>query len=212
MIEALSEWESKALLGASLPRPRESLTRTIDEAIAFARELGVPVVAKSSGVAHKSDANLVRLGLDAVSIAQCWDDLAAAGDGTVLVAEQMTGELELLVGGVRDPQFGPLVSVGVGGVAAEVFNDVVFVLAPPEDGELDSMLDELQAAPLLAGHRGRIPLDRSALTEIVQAVANLFDQDASVVEIDCNPVLVVGGRPIVIDALVVRELTDGVDR
>jgi len=209
MSEQLSEWESKALLGQRLPRPRELLSRASAEAVDFAAQIGGPVVAKASGVAHKSDAQLVRLGLDATSLAACWDELATAGDGTVLVAEQVVAELELIVGGLRDPQFGPLVSLGLGGVAAEVFDDVVFVLAPPEPGELDAAIAELRIAPLLAGHRGRPPVDRQALAEIVDAVADLLTSDPGVVEIDCNPVMVSGGRPVVVDALVVRTAVDG---
>lgn len=212
MNELLSEWESKALLGARLPRPRELLSRDCGEALEFAARVGGPVVAKASGVAHKSDARLVRLGLDATSLAACWDELAAAGDGAVLVAEQITAELELIVGGLRDPQFGALVSVGLGGVAAEVFDDVVFVLAPPERGELDAALAELRAAPLLAGHRGQPPVDRHMLGVIVDSVAELLAGDSDVVEIDCNPVMVAGGRPVVVDALVVRARRGGRDR
>lgn len=204
MTEILSEWESKQLLGAQLPRPRELLTTTVREAVDFATRLQVPVVAKASGVAHKSEAHLVRLGLDVTSLAVCWDELADAGDGTVVVAEQVIGELELIVGGLRDPQFGPLVSVGLGGAATEVFDDAVFVLAPVEPGELEAAIAELRAAPLLNGHRGRPPVDRSALADIVDAVGGLLERDERVVEVDCNPVMVAEGRPVVVDALVVR--------
>ena len=205
MTTALSEWESKELLGPGLPRPRERRTTGVEDAAAFAVEVAGPVVAKASGVAHKTEGGLVRLDLDADALGSCWAELADAGDGTVLVAEQVRGELELIVGGLRDPQFGPLVSVGLGGVATEVFADVAFVLAPPEPGELDRALDRLRAAPLLDGHRGQRAVDRAALHAVVDAVAGLLHRDPSVVEIDCNPVLVVDGRPIVVDALVVRH-------
>ena len=202
-MKALSEWASKAALG-DIPRPVERLTRSVADAVAFARQLGRPVVAKASDVAHKSEFSAVRLGLDAERLARAWPELAALGDGTVLVAEQVEAELELIVGGIRDPQFGPVVSVGLGGVAAEVLNDVVFLLAPLEPGELDRALGELRGAELLKGHRGRVPLDRAALAKIVDAVAHLLVVDESVVEIDCNPVLVSRGKPVVADALVVK--------
>jgi acetate---CoA ligase (ADP-forming) subunit beta len=201
----LSEWESKAALGPRLPRPREALTRTKEEAAAFARELAGPVVAKASGPSHKSEAGLVRPGLDEQSLAVCWDELASAGDGTVLVAEQVSAELELIAGGVRDPQFGPLVSIGLGGVAAEVFRDTAFILAPPEPDEIEQAIATLRCAPLLEGFRGRPPVDKSALQSIVDAIANLLLTDESVVEVDCNPVLVRGGKPLVVDALVVKR-------
>src|SRR5215471_5115026 len=115
----LSEWDSKALLGA-VPRPLEALTRSRDEAAAFARSLDGPVVAKASGVGHKTERNAVRMNAE---VALVWDELAALGDGRVLVAEQVSSELELIAGGLRDPQFGPVLSIGLGGVAAEALDD-----------------------------------------------------------------------------------------
>lgn len=202
---ALSEWESKELLGPDLPRPRERRVRSAEEAAAFASSLGRPVVAKASGVAHKSDRGLVRLGLDARGAAACFEELARAGDGTVIVAEEVAGELELIVGGVRDPQFGPVGTVGLGGVAAEVDPDVAFILLPPEPGELDRAIAGLRAAPLFDGYRGRPPVDREALAGILGAIGRLLEEDPRVVEVDCNPVIVSGGRPVVVDALVVLE-------
>jgi len=202
-VRTLSEWASKAALG-DIPRPVERLTRSAGEAVSFARQLGRPVVAKAGDLAHKSDFGAVRMDLDPERLAAAWPELAALGDGTVLVAEQVQAELELIVGGLRDPQFGPVVSVGLGGVAAEVFGDVVFLLAPPEPGELERALGELRGAALLNGHRGRPPLDRAGLARIVDAVSHLLIEDETVLEIDCNPVLVSAGRPLVADALVVK--------
>lgn len=201
----LTEWDSKRLLGPDLPTPREERTTSVPQAVAFAEEVGGPVVAKASGVAHKSDGGLVRLGLDPDGLAACWEELAAAGDGTVLVAEQVRGDLELIVGGSRDASFGPLVTIGVGGVAAEVFDDVAVLLSPPEPGELDRALRGLRGARLLDGYRGGTPVDRDALAKIVDLVAGLLAAEPAVVEIDCNPVLVCDGRPVVLDALVVLE-------
>jgi hypothetical protein len=198
----VNEWESKRLLG-DIPRPREALTGSREEAVAFARSLGVPVVAKASGVEHKTERGGVRLGADLGAV---WEELAALGDGRVLVAEQIAGELELIAGGLRDPQFGPLVSLGLGGVAAEVFHDVAFLLAPPAPGELEKAIARLRCAPLLNGHRGRPPVDRAALQRILDAIAGLLLRDPEVVEVDCNPVLVRAGCPLVVDALVVKRV------
>ena len=199
----MTEWEAKQRLG--VPTPRERLTRTRDDAAGFASFLAGPVVAKASGLAHKTEAGAVRFGLDPGGVARVWDELAALGDGTVLVAEQVRGELELIVGGFRDPQFGPVVSVGAGGIAAEVFGDAAFVLSPVEPGELDRALAGLRASRLLDGWRGAPPVDRAALAGIVDAVGRLLAVDPSVVEVDCNPVLISGGRPLVLDALVVTR-------
>ena len=201
---ALSEWESKLALG-DLPRPRERLTATAAEAVAFARTLGGPVVAKASGPVHKTERGGVRTRLGPEGLASVWEELAALGDGRVLVAEQVEADYELIVGGVRDPQFGPVVSVGLGGVAAELLRDVTFLLAPPRPGELELALAELRCAPLLRGWRGAPPADRAELTRIVAAVSRLLEEDEEVVEVDCNPVMVRGGQPLVVDALVVRR-------
>lgn len=199
----MTEWEAKQRLG--VPTPRERLTHTRDDAAGFASFIGGPVVAKASGVAHKTEAGAVRFGLDPQGVARVWDELAALGDGSVLVAEQVRGELELIIGGVRDPQFGPVVSVGLGGVAAEAFGDAAFILAPVEPGELDRALAGLRSRRLLDGWRGSPAVDRAALGEIVDAVGRLLAEDESVLEVDCNPVLVSSGRPLVLDALVVTR-------
>jgi acetate---CoA ligase (ADP-forming) subunit beta len=199
-VRPLTEWESKSLLG-DVPRPREALTRSRAEAVAFAAAIGGPVVAKASGVVHKTEHGGVRVDADVDAV---WDHLAILGDGTVLVAEQVRGELELIAGGMRDPQFGPIVSIGLGGVAAEVLQDVAFLLAPTAPGELDQAIGRLRAAPLFDGHRGRSPVDRARLQRILDAIGGLLVADPDVVEIDVNPILVVDGCPLVVDALVVR--------
>ena len=202
-ITELSEWDSKQRL-AGLPTPREVLTTTVEEAIDACEDLGGRVVCKASGVAHKSELGLVRIGLDAAGVRSNWEELAAGGDGTVLCAELVSGELELIVGGLRDPHFGPVVSIGIGGVATEVFGDIAVILAPPEPGELDEALATLRGATLLRGYRGSQPVDIAALEQVVMAVSNLLETDPSVVEVDCNPVLISNGKPLVLDALVVR--------
>ncbi len=209
-MKTLSEWDSKQRLGKGLPRPAEALTRSRLEAEQFAATIKGPMVAKASGVAHKTEGGLVRLGLKAADIGDAWDELAAAGDGSVLIAEQISAELELIVGGYRDAAFGPLVTIGIGGVAAEIFGDVVAILAPPEEGEVAKAVSRLTGKKLLRGIRGRPPVDLVALGRIVGAVADLLCTDPMVAEIDCNPVMVRDGAPVVADALVVlNEARDG---
>lgn len=202
-MRTLNEWDSKQRLGDRLPRPAEILATSRAQARQFAVEVKGPVVAKASGVAHKTEAGLVRLGLAADTIGDVWDELAAAGDGTVLLAEQINAELELIVGGYRDPGFGPLVTIGIGGIAAEIFSDVVAILAPAEEGEVATAVSQLAGRKLLQGIRGGAPVDLAALGHIVDAVAELLCADEAVSEIDCNPVMVCNGKPVVADALVV---------
>ena len=201
-MKTLSEWESKRRL-ADLPYPREALTGSREEAERFVSALGKPVVAKASGVAHKTEGGLVRFGVTASTVGPIWDQLAAAGDGKVLLAEQVAAELELIVGGYRDPSFGPLVIIGIGGIAAEIFGDVVALLAPPEPGEVANAVAQLSGRKLLQGIRGGPPVDIDALARVVDTVARLLVEDPSVAEVDCNPVMVCQGAPMVVDALVV---------
>ena len=201
-LRALSEWESKQRLRA-LPLVPERRTTSLNDAAIAVAELRVPLVAKASGVAHKSDRGLVRLRLTPREVLEAWPELAGAGDGSVLVAEYIAGELELVVGGTRDPHLGPAVTVGLGGVATEAFGDTVTVLAPPEPGEVRSALSRLRGAALLQGYRGSTPVDLTALTTIVEAVSALLTEDGDVMEIDCNPVIITNGKPTVVDALVV---------
>lgn len=204
-MKVLSEWESKLALGPGLPRARERLTRSAAEAREFADGLGMPVVMKASGIAHKSDRDGVRVGVLGIEVDLHWEQLAALGDGRVLVAEQLRGELELILGGVRDKQFGPVLTIGIGGIAAEVQPDVAFLLAPLAAGELEKGISRLRGAVLLNGHRGRPVVDRAGLSAILDAIGRLLVEDERVVEIDCNPVIVCRGKPVVADALVVRR-------
>lgn len=201
-MKTLSEWESKRRL-PDLPYPQEALAVSRDKAQEFVAALGKPMVAKASGVAHKTEGGLVRFGVSAQTVGPIWDELAAAGDGTVLLAEQVSAELELIVGGYRDPSFGPLVTIGIGGIAAEIFGDVVALLAPPEPGELAAAVKQLSGHKLLQGIRGGPPVDIGALARIVDSVAGLLVDDPMVAEVDCNPVMVCKGKPLVVDALVV---------
>jgi hypothetical protein len=200
---SLSEAASFALLPL-LPRPRFVHTDDPFVAVSFA-DTCAAVVAKVSGVAHKTEVRGVRVGLNAAALESCFGELAALGDGTVVVVEQVSLDAELIVGALRDEQFGTVITVGLGGVIAEAFHDVSIVLAPPEAGELDAALDQLRSAALINGFRGRAPLNRTALAAIVDAVSELMDTNPDVLEIDVNPVGVVDGLPVVLDCLVVMK-------
>ena len=156
-MSALNEWDSKMRLGDQLPRPAERLASSREQAQQFAASVDCRIVAKASGVVHKTESGLVRLGLGPDDVGDAWEALAAAGDGNVLLAEQLDAELELIVGGYRDASFGPLVTIGMGGIAAEIFGDVVAILAPPEAGEVATAVNRLSGSRLLDGIRGGPP-------------------------------------------------------
>jgi acetyltransferase len=202
----LSEWDSKELLGPGIPRPREERVRSLAEALEAAERIGYPLFLKASGVAHKSDLGLVKKIVDAGNLQEVIQRFFEAGDGSVILAEEVHGDLELVVGGLRDPQFGALVSVGFGGIATELLADVAFLLYPFEPTELQMALDRLQGSKLLRGFRGLKSLDVEGLVSILCAVGSLLERDQSVMEVDCNPVIVCEGEPVVVDALVARRL------
>jgi acyl-CoA synthetase (NDP forming)/GNAT superfamily N-acetyltransferase len=172
------------------------VARSTDEAVRCAQAIGFPVVVKaaSPGVVHKTDQGLVATGLhdddevrDAVARFQ-----ATLMDTTtpVLIQPQVPHGVELLVGGYRDPTFGPLVMVGAGGVETEIAADRSFLLPPVTDVDAAASLRSLRAWPLLAGFRGASPADHRAVERIVQSVARLLQDVPEVTELDLNPVIV----------------------
>jgi acyl-CoA synthetase (NDP forming) len=183
-------------------------------AVAAARRFGGPVVLKldAVGLAHKSDLGGVALGLrgdDAVYGAALTlletgrrHGLAVRG---LLVEAMATPGVELIVGLRRDPQFGPAVVVGLGGILTEVLDDVAIRLAPLDEVAADAMLDELRGARLLRGVRGRRPVDRGALVAILVALGRLGMERPDLLEVDLNPVIASESGALAVDALVVME-------
>src|SRR5438477_12129132 len=172
-MSTLSEVDSKRLLArCGVPVLEEHTAADPDAAVAAAERLGFPVVAKLCGdtIAHKTERGLVRLGLrDAESVRAAATELLAAarpddGPVEVLVAPMVRGTRELIAGLGRDPQFGPCVMLGVGGVLAEAVGDVVFRLAPITDRDAQDMIDDLATQRILGPFRGEPPIDRDALT------------------------------------------------
>ena len=208
----LSEDESKRVLaefGATFAR--ESIAHDATEAGQAADAIGYPVVVKLVGerLAHKSERGLVRLSLrDRAAVQDAANDLLSlrrADDGQValLVAQQVGGNRELLVGMVRDPLFGPVVVVGVGGVTAEAVGDIQMRLAPLSRADLDDMLDSLAAHELFGEFRGLGALSRDALWTTVHAVAQTAVARPDIESIDINPVIVTPtGDAIAVDALI----------
>jgi acyl-CoA synthetase (NDP forming) len=209
---ARSEADSLVLLArAGVPVLVPRLAADGEEAVAAARDVGFPIVLKvdATGLPHKADVGAVRIGLadeDAVRAAAA--DLlalplpAGATRHGLLVAAHLSGT-ELIVGGRRDPIYGPLVIVGLGGILAEVLDDVAVRLAPVDPAEAETMLDELRGRAVLAGVRGRPGIDRAAVVEAIVRVANVLVDDETILEVDCNPVISGPDGTAAVDALVV---------
>jgi acetyl-CoA synthetase (ADP-forming) len=211
MARTLSEVESKRLLAAhGVPVLDERLVTTADEAVAAADELGYPVVAKLCGdaVAHKTERGLVRLRLsDAGAVRAATEELLAAArpeDGAlgVLVAPMVSGNRELIAGLTRDPQFGMTLMLGVGGVLAEAVADVAFRLVPVERVDAEELIDDLTTQRLLGEFRGEPAVDRDALVDVLVGLSRAATSTPELVSADVNPLIVVDGRPVAVDALV----------
>ena len=122
----------------------------------------------------------------------------------MLVAAMVSGIRELIAGVVRDPQFGPCVMLGVGGVLAEAVADVAFRMAPLTTVDAHELIDDLRSQALLGPLRGEPPVDRERLAAILTALGAAVADDPSILSIDLNPLIVAGGEPIAVDALVER--------
>jgi acyl-CoA synthetase (NDP forming) len=210
--QPLPEPESLARLeAAGLPVLRSTHAVDADGAVAAAVELGFPAVLKidAVGLAHKSDIGAVQLGLvDEPAVRAAATELLAmrlpAGVRArgLLVSRQLAG-VELIVGGRRDPTFGPIVIVGLGGILAEVLDDIAIRLAPLDATMAGEMLDELRGAAVLAGARGRAGIDRAAVVAAVVALGDLLVADPTIREVDCNPLISGPHGTAAVDGLVV---------
>jgi acyl-CoA synthetase (NDP forming) len=213
--KTLNEIESKALLKAyGIRCAREAVARNEREAVAIARRIGYPVVAKavSAAFAHKSDFGGVVVGLGsdkAVRVAYAQITRAAqkrarvALDG-VLIARQMSDGLELVLGSTRDREMGPVVLFGAGGVELELHRDVALAVPPLDERTALALIERTQVATLLQGYRGRPALDRDAVIKALIGLSRLvIDAGPRIESIDVNPFLVRRRGGIALDALVV---------
>jgi succinyl-CoA synthetase beta subunit len=207
----LAEHESLALLGEfGVPTVDEAVVDTAAHAATVADTLGYPVVVKLTGptITHKTERGLVRLGLQtSTEVRDAADDLLAAArsdDGTValIVAPMVRGTRELITGLHTDPQFGPVVMVGIGGVWAEAIADVAVRLAPLDGPDGLEMLDDLRTQALLGPFRGDPPVDRNAVAGVLTALCDLHSAHPEVHSVDVNPLVIVDGQPVAVDALV----------
>ena len=196
MPKTLSEFESKQLLaGYGVPVPEERLAETPEN------------------IAHKTERNLVRLGLDSETAvrAAAVELLAAArpedGDVQALVAPMISGRRELIAGVIVDPQFGPCVMLGLGGIFAEALEDVAFAVAPLDDIDAQELISALENQKLLGAFRGEPAVDRSSLAKQLLGLSAIAEQRPDVLSIDLNPLIICDGQPVIVDALV--ELAEG---
>jgi acetyltransferase len=214
----LDEYVSKKLLADyGIPSCKEILTHSEEEAVCAAEEMGYPVVLKacSADIPHKSELGLVKISLSnsddvkrayqalVTTVAQKASQARLEG---ILVQEMVKDGVELALGVIHEPRFGPVIMCGLGGIFIEVLKDVSWRMAPVTPSQARSMLQELKGYPLLAGVRGRPPADMDALTDAIVRLSHLaVGLSDQVKEIDLNPLMVLSQRKGVkaVDALVV---------
>ncbi len=207
------EWLEPAELGTlcdcyGIPLAPAVAAPSIEAAVRAARGLGGDVALKAvaPGLVHKTEAGGVRLGLrgpGAVRRAarEMRDAVVRAGHEppTYLVQQMAPAGVEMLVGVVHDPQFGPVLACGAGGTAVELVHDVAVRITPIGDGDAHDMLRSLQTFPLLDGYRGAPKADVAALEDLLVRVSALVEAHPQIAELECNPVMVTGTGATVVD-------------
>jgi acyl-CoA synthetase (NDP forming) len=208
----LTEVEAKQLLAeAGLPVVETRFAASRDEAVAVAGQLGYPVVLKvvSAQIAHKSDVGGVKLNLaSADEVAVAFDAIMAAArkaapDATIDgVSVQRMAEpgIEVIAGMSTDPQFGPVLMFGLGGVLVEVLKDVAFRVVPITGRDARQMIREIQGFPVLQGYRGQAPADLDALEALLLKLSTFIEGHPQVAELDLNPVFAYANGALAVDA------------
>ena len=204
--------ETVAMLQAcGIPAYDARLATSADEAVAIARDMGLPVVLKiaSADISHKSDVGGVRLNLGTEeAVRRAYDEIFASVidkvpqavcEGVTVSAMAGPGGAEVILGVLKDPQYGPALMFGLGGIFTEIYKDVQFCLLPAEDTEFRQMVRAITGYPLLAGARGQSPKDVTALVGIMQGLSKLVADHPEIDQIDLNPVLVYETGVAVVD-------------
>jgi len=206
----LSEFESKQVLAAyGIPVTIEKTAKSLEQAQSIASEIGYPVALKASGpnLLHKTESDVIRLNLmDANQLAQAYQDIVLEKKlniSEVLIQEMIPGNRELMAGLKRDSQFGPCVVFGLGGILTEILEDVAIRVAPLSTYDALDMMAAIRAKKILAAFRGKPPVDRDALAQLLIALGTIGLENEAVSEIDINPIKLVDGKPRAVDALVV---------
>ena len=207
----LSEYESKQVLASyGIPVTRELLVDNVQDLINATKEIGYPLVLKgcSSGIAHKTEKGLIRVDIRNEAEAKAAFEEIAANIGeedAILVQEMVKGQRELVIGLTRDPQFGPCVMFGLGGIFTEILKDISFRVAPLEERDALEMMQEIKGHKILEAVRGMEAADLNIFSDILIKVGQIGLENEGVKEIDINPVIISGSQPVAVDALVVLD-------
>ena len=214
---SLTEVESKQILKeAGIDSTKIKLAQTRDEAISLSKEIGFPVALKivSPDVLHKTDAGGVKLGLDdEEAVGKAFDEIVSAIKKNepsakihgVSVQNMARPGVEVIIGMSKDPQFGPVLMFGLGGILVEVLKDVSFRIVPLNKRDAREMIKEIKGYPILEGYRGQEPADVAVLEDYLLKVSDFVDGRPEIKELDINPIFAYSDGAVAVDARVILE-------
>ena len=213
----LTEVESKALLKkAGIPVVEAKLARSKKEAISISNEMGFPIVLKvsSTEVVHKSDSGGVKLGLtNATQVGKAYNEILSsikqaypqARIEGVSVQPMAAPGVEVIGGMSKDPQFGPVLMFGLGGILVEVLKDVSFRIVPVTARDAKAMIREIKGYPVLEGYRGQKPASIPALEKLIVKVSKFVEKNPQIRELDLNPIFAYPDKAVAVDARIILE-------
>jgi len=210
--KTLSEYEAKQVLAAyDIPVTKEILIKDKDHLEKTIKRIGFPLVMKgcSADIAHKTEKGLIHVDIRTTMEAKKAFREIMTGmegfEGGILIQEMIKGRRELVMGLTRDPQFGPCVMFGLGGIFTEILKDISFRRAPLEVRDAHEMMQEIKGHKILDAVRGMEASDKKCLTEMLINIGRIGLDILEVSEIDLNPVIISGSRPVVVDALIILK-------
>jgi len=213
----LTEFESKKILKeAGISVVETKLAKTQKEAVSLSQKMGFPIALKiaSPEVIHKSDSGGVKLSLNNVSeVKKAYDEILKkvkkqypdAVIHGVSVQKMVRPGTEVIVGVSKDPQFGPVIMFGLGGIFVELLKDVTFRVIPVEQRDAREMIKEVKGYPLLQGYRGKESANISALVEVILKISKLIEENPHIKELELNPIFVYRDKAVGADARIILE-------
>jgi acetyl-CoA synthetase (ADP-forming) len=213
----LTEFESKKFLKQTgIPVIETRLARTLKEAVLLSQKMGFPVALKiaSPDIVHKSDSGGVRLSLNNASEVRAayrkimdgvQKKYPSASIQGVSVQKMAKPGTEVIVGTSKDPQFGPVIMFGLGGIFVEVLKDVSFRIIPLSRKDALEMIEEIKGYPLLQGYRGKESVDIPALTEIILKISRVMEEHPEIKELELNPIIAYKKGALAVDARIILE-------
>ena len=213
----LTEFESKKILkqaGISVVETKSAKTQK--EAVSLSQKMSFPVALKivSPDVIHKSDSGGVKLSINSVTeVKKAYDEILKkvrkqyphAVIHGVSLQKMVRPGTEVIIGTSKDPQFGPVIMFGLGGIFVELLKDVSFRVIPVEQRDAQEMIKEIKGYPLLQGFRGKEPASLSALVEIILKISKLMEENPQIKELELNPIFAYRNKAVAVDARIILE-------